>query len=145
MKIIIEENNPGEEDQIIIRCSELNENLLKIISELKMSQKKIAGMKDGNIIMIDPGNVYYFEGVDNKVFLYCKQNVYETKLKLYEIEEEYKNTNYFRASKSIILNLAKIRSVSPAYSGRFEALLINGEKVVISRQYVPELKKKLGL
>lgn len=145
MKIIIEENDPGEEDQIIIRCSELNENLLKIISELKMSQKKIAGMKDGNIIMIDPGNAYYFEGVDNKVFLYCKQNVYETKLKLYEIEEEYKNTNYFRASKSIILNLAKIRSVSPAYSGRFEALLINGEKVVISRQYVPELKKKLGL
>lgn len=145
MKIVIEESNPGEEDQIIIRCHRLNDNLLKIISELKMSQKKIAGMKDGNISMIEPEQVYYFEGVDNKVFLYCKQNVYETKLKLYEIEEEYKNTNYFRASKSVILNLAKIKSVSPAYSGRFEALLLNGERVVISRQYVPELKRKLGL
>jgi len=145
MKIIIEESNPGEEDQIIIRCREMDENLLKIISELRMSQKKIAGMKDGNITMIDPGNVYYFEGVDNKVFLYCKQNVYETKLKLYEIEEEYKNTNYFRASKSVILNVTKIKCVSSAYSGRFEAQLLNGEIVVISRQYVPELKKKLGL
>jgi len=145
MKIIIEECKPEEEDQIIIRCKELDENILKLISDLKMGQKKLAGIKDGNITMIDPSNVYYFEGVDNKVFLYCKQNVYETKLKLYEIEEEYSNTNYFRASKSVILNVTKIKSISPAYSGRFEAQLFNGEKVVISRQYVPELKKKLGL
>ncbi len=145
MKIIIEEAGPGEEDQIIIRCRELNDNLLKVISELRAGQKKLTGMKDGNITMIDPVNVYYFEGVDNKVFLYCKQNVYETKLKLYEIEEEYKNSDFFRASKSVILNVSKIKSISPAYSGRFEALLFNGEKVVISRQYVPELKSKLKL
>lgn len=144
MKIIIEEADPGEEDQVIIRCREMNENLLKVISELRAGQKKLTGMKDGNITMIDPANVYYFEGVDNKVFLYCKQNVYEIKLKLYEIEEEYKNSDFFRASKSVILNVSKIKSISPAYSGRFEALLFNGEKVVISRQYVPELKSKLG-
>ncbi len=145
MKIIIEEIASDEEDQIIIRCKHLDENILKVISELKMGKKKLAGMKDGNIIMIDPANVYYFEGVDNKVFLYCKQNVYETKLKLYEIEEDYKNTDFFRASKSVILNVTKIKSISPAYSGRFEASLFNGEKVMISRQYVPELKRKLGL
>jgi DNA-binding LytR/AlgR family response regulator len=145
MKIIIEESGPEEEDQIIIRCRELDETILKLICEMKMGQKKLAGSKDGIIAMIDPVNIYYFEGVDNKVFLYCKQNVYETKLKLYEIEEEYKNTNFFRASKSIILNVTKIKSISPAYSGRFEALLFNGEKIVISRQYVPELKRKLGL
>jgi DNA-binding LytR/AlgR family response regulator len=145
MKIVIEECGPEEEDQIIIRCKEMDENILKVISELKMGQKKLTGIKDGIITMIDLANVYYFEGVDNKVFLYCKQNVYETKLKLYEIEEEYRNTNLFRASKSVILNITKIKSVSPAYSGRFEALLFNGEKVVISRQYVPELKRKLGL
>ncbi|MBP1754936.1 MAG: LytTR family transcriptional regulator [Firmicutes bacterium] len=145
MKIIIEEGNPGEEDQIIIRCKELDDNILRLIAELKQGQKKLAGIKDGNITMIDPANVYYFEGVDNKVFLYCKQNIYETKQKLYEIEEEFKNTDFFRASKSVILNVSKIKSISPAYSGRFEAQLFNGEIVVISRQYVPELKKKLGM
>lgn len=145
MKIVIEECMPGEEEQIIIRCREMDDRILKVISELKMGQKKLAGIKDGNITMIDPSNVYYFEGVDNKVFLYCKHDVYESKLKLYEIEEDFNNTNFFRASKSIILNVTKIKSISPAYSGRFEASLFNGEKVVISRQYVPELKKKLGL
>ncbi len=145
MKIVIEEINQGEEEQIIIRCNKIDDNILRMVSQLKLDQRKLAGIKDGNITMIDPANVYYFEGIDNKVFLYCKQSVYETKLKLYEIEEDYNRTNFFRASKSIILNIAKIKSISPAYSGRFEALLFNGEKVVISRQYVPELKKKLGL
>ncbi|MFT4144567.1 MAG: LytTR family DNA-binding domain-containing protein [Mobilitalea sp.] len=145
MKIVIEEIKQGEEEQIIIRCNKIDDNILKMVSQLKLDQKKLAGIKDGNITMIDPANVYYFEGIDNKVFLYCKQSVYETKLKLYEIEEDYSNTNFFRASKSVILNIAKIKCISPAYSGRFEALLFNGEKVVISRQYVPELKKKLGL
>ena len=145
MKIIIEDPNTDEEDQIIIRCRNLDENILKVISDLKMGQKKFTGLRDGNITMVDPSNVYYFEGVDNKVFMYCKQNVYETRLKLYEIEEEYRNTNFFRASKSVILNVTKIKSISPAYSGRFEAQLFNGETVVISRQYVPDLKKKLGL
>lgn len=65
-------------------------------------------------------------------------------MKLYGIEKQYENTEFFRASKSIILNITAIRCVSPAYSGRFEALLFNDEKVIISRQYVPDLKKKLG-
>jgi len=145
MKIVIEECKAEDEELITIRCRELDDNLLRIIAELRTGQKKLTGMKDGMITMIDPANVYYFEGVDNKVFIYCKQNVYETKQKLYEIEEDYNNSNFFRASKSVILNITKIKSLSPAYSGRFEALLFNGEKVVISRQYVPELKKKLGL
>jgi DNA-binding LytR/AlgR family response regulator len=145
MKIIIEDVSPDDEEQVIIRCRNLSDKVLKLISELKAEQQKLTGLKDGVITMIDAKRVYYFEGVDNKVFIYCKQNVYESKLKLYEIEEKYDNTYFFRASKSIILNIAKIKSISPSLSGRFEALLFNGETIVISRQYVPELKKRLGL
>jgi DNA-binding LytR/AlgR family response regulator len=145
MKIIIEDIGPDEEDQVIIRCRKLSDPLLKLISDMKMEDKKIAGIKDGAITMIEPKNIYYFEGVDNKVFIYCKDRVFETKIKLYEIESDFMNTNFFRASKSVILNVSKIKSISPIISGRFEALLLNGEKIVISRQYVPELKKKLGL
>ena len=45
----------------------------------------------------------------------------------------------------MILNIGKIRSVSASMNGRFEAKLLNGESVVISRQYVPKLKEKLGM
>ena len=66
-------------------------------------------------------------------------------MKLYELEEKLKGTKLFRCSKSMILNIAKIRSVSPSVNSRLEASLINGEKVIISRQYVGTLKKILGM
>jgi len=95
--------------------------------------------------IINPKDVFYFESVDNKVFIYCKQKIFQSKLKLYEIESEYENSDFFRASKSIIINISKIESVSPVFYGKFQALLQNGEKIFISRQFVPVFKKKLGL
>ena len=94
--------------------------------------------------MIEPNDIFYFESVDNKTFIYCEKQVFESKMKLYEIGSQYENTDFFRASKSIILNLSKIKNLNPAFNGRFEALLKNNEKVIISRQFVPVLKKKLG-
>ena len=44
-----------------------------------------------------------------------------------------------------VLNIGKIRSVSAAMNGRFEAKLLNGEVVIISRQYVSAFKKKIGM
>lgn len=145
MKIIIEDIKKDEEDEIIIRCNQLDESILQMIYGIKMNQNKLVGTNNGQMQIIDPKDVFYFEAVDNKIFIYCEKQVYESKLKLYEIEEEYEKTDFFRASKSIILNLSKIKNLSPAFNGRFEALLKNKEKVIISRQFVPVLKKKLGI
>ena len=62
-----------------------------------------------------------------------------------ELEQRFAGTDFIRISKSMILNLAKVERFAPSFSGRFEAILQNGEKVMISRQYVPALKKQLGL
>ena len=71
--------------------------------------------------------------------------IFESKLKLYEIEEILTGTSFFRCSKSMILHASKINYVSPAFNGRFEARLVNDERIIISRQYVPNLKKILGI
>ena len=62
-----------------------------------------------------------------------------------KLEERFRGTDFFRASKSVILNLSKIKNLTPALGGRFEAAMKNREKILISRQYVPILKEKLGL
>lgn len=145
MKILIEEPKSGEEDQIIIRCRQLSKELLQLIDNLKTQKPTIIGLDGNDIHRLDPDEIYYFESVDNKVFIYCRKKVFESKYKLYEIDELFADSDYLRISKSAILNLNKIAFLSPAYSGRLEASLDNGEKAIISRQYVPELKKKLKL
>ena len=145
MKIIIEDIGPEEEEAVIIRCREMDESILQFVNALKLKKEKLTVRQGEKILQIEPGDIYYFEAVDNKVFLYLEKNVYETKLKLYELERRFAGTDFFRVSKSVILNLAKVKNFTPEFSGRFEALMKNGERVGISRQYVPLLKNKLGI
>ena len=145
MKITIMDRADSEEDEIIIKCRQMDEQLLKMIYTLKAGGEKLTAVKDGNILQISPKSIYYFEAVDNKVFVYLEKEVYETRNKLYELEERFAGTDFLRVSKSVIMNLSKVKLLSPAFNGRFEACMLNGEKIVISRQYVPVLKQKLGL
>ena len=145
MRITIIEPEDGGEDEIMIRCRHLDKRLLKLIYAIKAGEEKITVLHDGNYFQVALEEIYYFEAVDNKVFLYLEKEVYETKRKLYELEQIFQGTDFFRASKSCIVNLAKVKSLSPAFNGRFEAFMRNGERVMISRQYVSALKEKLGL
>ncbi len=145
MKIIIEDIGPEEEEAVIIRCREVDEAVLQLVNALKVKKEKLTVRQGEKILQIEPGNIYYIEAVDNKVFLYLENSVYETRMKLYELERRFAGTDFFRVSKSVILNLAKVRSFTPGFNGRFEALMRNGERVGISRQYVPLLKNKLGI
>ncbi len=145
MKITIEDRPGGGEDEIIIRCKQIDEHLLKLVYALKAGQEKLTATKGTDIVQVMPGDIFYFEAVDNKVFLYLEKDVYETRQKLYELEERFRGTDFVRVSKSVILNLSKVKTLSPAFNGRFEATMKNGEKLIVSRAYVPVLKEKLGL
>ncbi|MBI9012633.1 MAG: LytTR family transcriptional regulator DNA-binding domain-containing protein [Clostridiales bacterium] len=144
MKIVIEEVQNNQEEEIIIRCHEVNNDLLELVNNLKKRNAYLIGYKDNEIHRIKKSDVYYIEAVDNRVFIYCNKQVYESKLKLYEFESKF-GSDFFRASKSTILNITVISSLRPSVSGRFKASLKNGENVEISRKYVPILKSKLGL
>jgi DNA-binding LytR/AlgR family response regulator len=145
LKINIEQSNAYSEVEITIKCSSVDESLEKLISSIRLYSSTISGKKQDKIYFLKPEDIFYFDTVDDKVFIYTVDSVYETNLKLYELEEYFAGTGIIRVSKSIILNLMKIECVSPLLNGRIETVLQNGEKVIISRQYVPIFKSKLGL
>lgn len=144
MRITIEAPKPGEEDEIIVRCTDLDERVLKLIQALR-TEEKLTGYIDDKIVKLPLKEIYYFESVDNKVFSYTAKETYEVHKKLYEIEQAFEHTDFLRISKSVIVNVAKIAYVKPIFNGRFEAKLKNDENVIVSRQYVLDLKKKLGI
>ncbi|MCQ2523568.1 MAG: LytTR family transcriptional regulator DNA-binding domain-containing protein [Lachnospiraceae bacterium] len=147
MKITIETPNPGEEDEIIIRVANLTEDVLSTIKALKDGNSKdcVAVNYEDSIHMLPIKEILYFDGVDNKVFAYTKDRSYEIKMKLYEIEADSSFSSFLRISKNTIANIKKINHLSPEFNGRFVAKLTNGESLIISRGYVPALKKKLGI
>lgn len=145
MKITILDVESQDEEEIIIKCHEMNDDIKNLISTIKNGNQKITGYADDGIHLLEPSDIYYFEALEQKVFAYCKSEIYEVRQRLYELESGLMVHSFIRTSKSIILNLDKIKSLSPAFGGRFEATLDNKEKVIISRQYVSVLKERLGV
>ncbi|MDF2537385.1 MAG: response regulator of the LytR/AlgR family [Herbinix sp.] len=145
MRVRVENIKNREEEQVLIRCCKVNDEVLEIVNFVKSKNELLTGYDNSQIYQVSLRDIYYFEGVDNKVYAYLRSNVYEMKSKLYELEELYQKRQFFRCSKSVLVNLLKIECVKPALNGRFTANLLNGEQIIISRQYVPELKKLLQL
>ena len=145
MKITIETLKPGEEEEIILRCAAVDEKILKLIQALKTEKDALTGYVEDKIQKLALKDIFYFESVDNKVYAYTAKQVYEVHKKLYEIEEDYADTDFLRVSKATVVNVSKISYIRPMLNGRFEARLKNTEKVIISRQYVPALKEKLDI
>lgn len=145
MKVTIVDIGPDEEEEIILKCKSLDDDMVELINRLKQGGGKLTAYKDGGMFFLEPEDVFYFESVEQKVFAYCRDEVYQMKGKLYQLLNELPGWKFVRVSKSVILNLSKVKSLTPAFSGRYEALLKNGEKVIISRQYVGSLKERLGV
>lgn len=133
----------NQTEQLEIRCHEVTEQVREIVTFVKSRQGQLTGVIEGKQYEVPVMDVYYIEAVDNKVSLYSSRQVYETRQKLYELEEVLKEKYFLRVSKSLLLNLMKVKSIKPALNGRFTAVLQSGEEIMISRKYVPELKKAL--
>lgn len=145
MKITIMENQPVEETQLIIKCQRVDETVTRLLSHLNTGVKKINAYQGDKLCLIDPRDVFYFESVDKKTFVYLEKSVLEANLRLYEVMECGFHPSYFRGSKSSIINIDKIQSVRPMINGNLIIELFNGEKALISRRYVSDFNKIIGL
>lgn len=145
MKLTTEQVPAETAEEVLIRCHDAGAAWVKAVQTAAAGPLTVSGSAHGRTYRLRLEDVYYFEVVDGASFLYSRAEVYTCKQKLYEFEALCSGTMLFRCSKSMILNADKIRYVRPAFSGRFEAVLDNGEKAIVSRQYVTALKKLLGL
>lgn len=133
-----------EQEGAIIRALSKTDDLQAAIDILEHGISNIVVSKDDNKYFCKMEQIYYAESVDKKTFIYTKDECYQTKKRLYELEEAL-NANFLRCSKSMIVNIRKIKTVKSDLNGRMHAQLLNDETIVISRNYVRDLKKRLGL
>ena len=144
MKIEIMDQIPGEEDRVTFHIKYMTENIARAVNILK-SPDSVPVYIDGQALLLPADDIFYVESVDLKTFVYTEKSVYQSRLRLYEFDEILSKGDFLRISKQVIVNIRKITGVSPAGDSRFLAVLTNGEKIIISRQYVPSLKERFGL
>mgnify|MGYP000040466190 CR=1 FL=1 len=145
MKITVEHSGVTE-NEVILRCPVLDEEMLGVLSLLRSGLQRLCVWDDSRqTTLLSPGEVVYCETVDDRVFVYTGQSIYQTALSLGELESRYGSLGFFRAGKSAVVNLHRIRSLSSREAGRIQATLETGEKLMVSRRYAPLLRERLGL
>lgn len=145
MKLTIEQSPLIKEPEVVIRCAVIDEHIQWIIDGVNRDTHTLPVRLNDTSKIIRIKDICYFESVDEKSFVYCENEVYSTDLRLYEIEELLKDSDFVRVSKACILNIDVVDRVRAQLNGKLEALLQNGERLIINRHYVPGFKRKYGL
>ena len=145
MKVAINIQADIQEIEVIINCMAEDENVQRIVSALDSLNTKLCCRRQGELFQIALNDILYIESVDRKCFVYTKDNVFETTKRLYELEQQLVSFLFLRINKSCIVNLKNIDAIRSYLDRQLLITMSNGEQLIVSRQYAPELKHLLGV
>lgn len=145
MKITIDIDETIRETEIKIGCNQLTAEIENIIATLRILNQQMVVVKEDETFLLDVNKISYIEVLERKTFVYTEEAVYESKLKLYEMEERLMHSGFFRVSKSCLVHLRFIKSLKNDVARKLRLTLENGEQILVSRQYAEEIKKRLGV
>ena len=145
MKLSVQEDESLHDIEVSILCPKVDHRVRRIIEATEIENMKLAGMSEGYLCMVGINEVLYAETVDSSTFLYTLDKVLESGLSLAELESYLESTEFVRATRQMLINLAHVQGLRPYLNARLELMLDNGERVIASRQFSPAIKKRIGL
>lgn len=145
MKIEINVDEQVEETCISISCKRLTPELEQMLAMLRILDRQLVAVQGGETYILDVAKIIYIEAIDRKTFVYTKDGVYESGLRLYELEQQLEECGFLRVSKSCLIRLSAVKSLKSDINRRIRVTLDNGEVIIASRQYADGIKKRLGI
>lgn len=146
MKIKIEIEESLEEDEVLIRCRELTEEvsaIQKAVSEATGAVQKFTFYKGNTEYYLSLNEILFFETDESGISAHTKTDAYQTKYKLYELEDILPGF-FMRVSKSTILNTNHIYSIDRNLTASSVVAFFDTHKqVYVSRYYYKPLISKL--
>ena len=145
MKIEIDIDEKYPDTEVVIRANRLDSDVERLVAMMRMVSMQIGVRKNDETYLLDVEKILYIEALERKTFVYTSDEIYESDLKLYEIERELLERDFFRISKQSIVNIRMIKSLRSDINRKIRITLKNDEQIIVSRMYSDELRRKLGL
>jgi len=145
VKLRVEITDDSDEDEIIIRCSQIDENVSKLQNFIQnMSTPKMVFYKGTQEYYLPLEEILFFETEGEQIHAHTKDDAFRVKHRLYELEE--KLPHYFiRAAKGTIVNTTRIYSINRNLTASSQVKFNETHKqIYVSRHYYGTLKEKLG-
>lgn len=141
--MIVNVNVSSDLKETEVNIKAKNEYEAKLISSvIKNINSSIVGKKEDRSTVLYYLDIYYFDSIDKKTYVYTKKEFYEVNKWLNEIESIMPG-NFFRCSKNAIVNLSKVKNFKAGFGGKIHMKLQNDEEIEVSRKYVKKLNELL--
>lgn len=146
MKIKIEIDESLSEDEVLIRCRGLTEQVTEIqkaVNEVVNTSKRFVFYRGNTEYYLALEEILFFETDGDGINAHTRDNIYQTKYKLYELEDLLPGC-FMRISKSSIVNTNHIYSISRNLTASSVVAFAGTHKqVYVSRYYYKPLVNKL--
>lgn len=94
MKVKINRISEKENECLIIECVEVTPDIESIRAYALTKGTTLSGRIEERFYQFSLSSVIYFEAVDERVFAYTRNNAYELRIRLYELENAYSDKHF---------------------------------------------------
>ena len=146
MKIKLDINEKYAETEIIIKTNKITNEVKEIVDFVdKKKPDHFIGIKDEKTSIIKPNEVFTIYAQQGKVFLETEKDIFEIRIRLYEVLEYNYSSSFIRISKSEIINMEKIDFFESDITGSIVIVLKNKKRSYVSKRYTKNIKERLGV
>jgi len=145
VKLRIEVTDGSTEDEVIIRCSRVDDSVQKLQAYiLSMSAPKLTFYKGAQEYFLPLEEILFFETDGEQVYAHTVNDAFRVKLRLYELEEIL--PHYFvRAAKGTIANTTHIYAIDRNLTASSLVKFAGTHKhIYASRHYYRSIKEKMN-
>ena len=145
MKVNIDISAEYKEPFAVIHTDKVTGEIQRMIDIFSNSETPITALQnEEDIVVLQPKDIYMVRVETGDTVIYGAKQKYRSRKRLYELADQL-GKQFMQISKTTLINLSYMDSIEPAFSGTLLLKLKNGNKDYVSRKYLPEFKKYLGL
>lgn len=145
MKVNIDISAEYKEPYAVIYTDKVTDEIQRMVDIFSANETPVTALQnEEDIVVLHPKEIFMVRVEDGDTIIYGARQSYRSRKRLYELAEQL-GKQFMQISKTTLINLSYMDSIEPGFSGTLLLKLKNGNKDYVSRKYLPEFKKYLGI
>lgn len=145
MKVSVDISPEYKEPYAVIYTDQVTDDIRRMIEIFGANEAPVTALQnEEDIVVLQPKEIYMVRVEDGDTVIYSESRKYRSRKRLYELAQQL-GKQFMQISKTTLVNLSCMDSIEPGFSGTMLLKLKNGCKDYVSRKYLPDFKKYLGL
>ena len=143
MKVTVKLTPTATEPYAVIYAAAVDDEVRQATEWLGAPLPPVLAEDEKGFAVLRPEDIYLARVENGETLIYGKEQVYRSKKRLYELEEQL-GRSFLRISKSALVHLRYLAGIEAGFGGALLLKMKNGERDYVSRKYLPALKRYLG-